>query len=249
MRGSTLVCTAPHVQWLETPEDEQIDSEEALDFMVRVRRKEFKHARPGRFSPSAIGECSRRVLFGFAGAPQQQPDIDNQEMMDHGTWTHLKWQVEGLTMGYMKACEVWAYDADLLTGGSMDAVLVDDSLFELKSAGWSIYNRIVNVDGWPKWENLLQVHAYFILSGMDVASVVMEDRSSGNFHEFRIDRDAKTEKEVYRLLNSYKRYAEDDSLPDMLDMCTQKIGTVYKRCPYRKVCLEAKSISEFGHVK
>jgi hypothetical protein len=130
----------------------------------------------------------------------------------------------------------------------MDAVLVDGSLFELKSAGWSIYQRIVNVEGWPKWENLLQVHNYFILADIDIASVVMENRSSGQFHEFRINRDIKIEKEVLRRLASYRRYYEDDSYPDMLEMCVQKIGTEYKRCPFRKICPMATTISQFGKV-
>ena len=249
LRGTTLVITAPHVQWLETPEDQQIYTPEAIGFVSKVLRREFKHERPGRFSPSAMGECHRRVMFGFAGAPQQQPDIDNQEMMDHGSWTHLKWQAEGLTMGYIVNAEGWVHDKDLMSGGSMDGILEDGSLFELKSAGWSIYARVVNTDGWPKWENLMQVHNYFILSGAEVASVVYENRSSGQFHEFRIPRDIKIEKEVLRRLASYKRFYEEDDLPPMLEMCEQRLGMIYKRCPYREICDGAKSVSQFGFVK
>jgi hypothetical protein len=245
-RGSKLVVTAPHVQWLETPEEQQIYSDEAIDFSAKVLRREFKHERPGRFSPSAMGECHRRVVFGYAGAPGRQPDIDNQEMMDHGSWTHLKWQTEGLTLGYIKEAEMWVHEPDLLSGGSMDGLLSDGSLFELKSAAWQIYNRIVSVDMWPKWENLLQVHNYFLLADIDIASVVYENRSSGTFHEFRISRDLKIEQEVIRRLNSYRRYVEEDELPEVLDLCKAKKGTVYRRCPYRDVCLKATTVSQFS---
>jgi hypothetical protein len=243
-----MVVTAPHVEWLETPEEQQIYSDEAIDFVSRSLRREYKHTRPGRFSPSAMGECARRVVFGFAGAPGKQPNIDNQEMMDHGSWTHLKWQAEGLTLGYITAAEVWVHNEDLLSGGSMDGTLIDGSIFELKSAAWSIYNRIVNIDLWPKWENLLQVHNYMLLNDAVVASVVYENRSSGAFHEFRIPRDSKVEAEVVRRLGSYQRYVEDDVLPDILDLCKQRKGDVYKRCPFRDICLTANSVSEFGYV-
>ena len=249
LTGNKNVVTEPHSRWLQTPEDQQTYSEEAIAFVGAVLRREFKHARPGRFSPSAMGECPRRILLGFAGADQQQPAIDNQEMMDHGSWTHLKWQAEGLTMGYMTEAEAWVHNEDLLCGGSMDAVLHDGSIFELKSAGWSIYRDIVVVDTWPKWNNLLQLHTYYILFDALWGSLVMENRSGGQFHEFRVPRDAKIEAEVLRRLSSYKAYAEEDDLPPVLTDCAKRRGDVYKRCPYRDICLEARSVSEFGHVK
>lgn len=244
--GGKLFVTQPHTEWLERPEQEQVYSEEAITFLGDVLRKKFKHERPGRFSPSAIGECHRRVVFGYAGAPQLPPEMDNQEMMDHGTWTHMKWQAEGLTLGYMKEAEVWVHEPDLLFGGSMDAVLADDSGFELKSAGWNIYNRIVLKEGYPKRENILQDAGYKILKDFSWSSIVYEDRSSGNFHEFRIPRKSEYEDEVLRLLRRYKDFVEDDSLPPILDQCEMRMGMVYKRCPFRKVCLKAKTVSEFG---
>jgi hypothetical protein len=248
-RGNKSVVTIPHVKWMESSEEDKRPSDVAVEHALNVWRGGYKHERAGRFSPSAIGECHRRVCFGFAGAPQLKPAFENQEMMDHGSWIHLKWQVEGLTVGYMTSAEEWVYDKDLLCGGSMDAVLSDGSIFELKSAGWSIYNRIVVVDGWPKWENLMQLGTYFLLADIDMASLVMEDRSSGKFHEFRIPRDAKIEEEVLRRLRSYKSYVEADELPEMLDECRTKRGTTYKRCGYREICEAACSVSQFGKVK
>jgi hypothetical protein len=241
--GNSLLVTQPHVEWLERLEHEQMPSLKAMQYVVRILLRDFKHERSGRFSPSSMGECARRIVFGYAGAPQLPPDIDNQEMMDHGTAAHLKWQIEGLTMGYMTDAEVWVHDEDLLSGGSMDALLHDDSIFELKTAGNFIYNRIVLQERAPKWENLMQVHNYFLLTGADWASVVYEDRSGGQFHEFRIKRDAKIEAEVLRRLRSYKSYVEEDELPPVLDMCEQRIGTQYKRCPYRKICPTVHSVT------
>jgi len=241
--GDDLIVTGPHVRWLERLEHEKQPNLKAMAHVIKVHLGQLKHERPGRFSPSSMGECARRLVLGYAGAPQLPPDIDNQEMMDHGTSGHLKWQIEGLTLGYMTDAEVWVHDPELLSGGSIDATLVDGSIFELKTAGLYVYNKIVLNERWPKWENLLQVHNYFLLTGADWASIVYEDRSGGQFHEFRVERDAKIEAEVLRRLKSYKGYVEADELPPMLDMCEQRIGATYRRCPYRKNCPTVHTVS------
>lgn len=241
--GDNLMVTGPHSEWLERLEVEQRPSPKAMAFAIRALLGDYKHERAGRFSPSSMGECARRLVFGYAGAPQLPPDIDNQEMMDHGTAAHLKWQIEGLTMGYMTEAEVWVDDPDLLVGGSMDAKLHDDSVFELKTAGGFVYNKIVLDQRAPKWENLMQANTYFMLDGADWGSVVYEDRSSGQFHEFRVTRDSKIEKEIIRRLRSYKSYVEADELPPVLPDCEVRVGTVYRRCPFRKICLKTHSVT------
>ena len=82
-----------------------------------------------------------------------------------------------------------------------------------------------------------------LLADRDRASVVYEDRGSGQFHEFRVGRDPEIEKEVLRQLKAFKSYIEADELPPMLDMCEQKMGSVYKRCPYRQDCPRLDSVS------
>ena len=242
--GANLVVTGPHVQWLERLEHEQVPNAKALAFVIRALLHDFKHPRPGRFSPSSMGECPRRIVFEHAGAPQLPPDIDNQEMMDHGTISHLKWQIEGLTMGYMREAEVWVEDPDLWVGGSIDAELADASLFECKTVHPFVYNKIVLDTKKPKWEALLQIGTYFMLHGADWASVVYEDRGGGQFHEFRIERDDKIEREVLRRLKSYKSYVEADELPPQLADCEIKIGTVFRRCAFREICHVPKTYSQ-----
>jgi hypothetical protein len=243
-RGDIKIVTGPHSDWLERLEHEQVPNQKAMNHVIRVLLRQYKHPRKGRFSPSSMGECPRRIIFSFAGAPEMQADINNQEMMDHGSFGHLKWQIEGLTMGYMDEAEKWVYDADLLTGGSIDAVLYDGSLFELKTAAMGVYNRIVVDLREPKYENLLQLAIYFLLTGASWASVVYENRGVGLFHEFRVAADMKIEREVVRRLKSYKRYVEDDALPPMLDNCEQRIGTTYRRCAFREICPIPKKISD-----
>jgi hypothetical protein len=247
-RGTALVVVGPHSEWMERPEEEQVYSEQALQFVMDSLRRKFKHERAGRFSPSALGKCPRRVVFGYAGAPQDPTDLDNQEQADHGSWAHLKWQAEGLTMGYMLDGEVWVHEEELRCGGSMDATLVDDSIFELKTVIWNKFNRIVMVANWPEYEHLLQTAGYMLLADKDNASLVYEDRGSGQFHEFRIPRTNKLEREVLRLLKSYASYVDEDALPPMLPECELRMGNTYRRCPHRTICPKASTVSEFGKV-
>lgn len=252
--GRSYVVTPFHVRWQELPEEEQIYSEEAIAHVARTLRREHKHERSGRFSPSSMGECDRRVLLGFAGAPQAAWDPDNVEMAEHGTWGHLRWQAEGITQGWIPAdmessqAEHWVYDEDLRTGGSMDALMTEGGIFELKTAGWSVFSKIVNVEREPKATNIFQVETYEFLGDVDTASIVYEDRSGGLFHEFRHHRTREGDNRVVKTLNRYNAHADHDDLPPMLADCEMRTGQVYRRCPFRKGCPKATSVSEFGKV-
>lgn len=248
LRGNDLVVTQPHARWLATPEEEQRYSDRAKEHVQKAMSGDFKHPRPGRFSPSSMGKCHRRVMFDYAGAPQHPAKPAMMEMADAGSWSHMKWQSEGLTTGWAKDAEVWVYDSDLRCGGSADAVLTDDSLFELKTANTYVYRRIVDINAWPKSENLLQVAVYLLLLDLQWSSVVYEDRSSGQFHEFRVPRDAARETEALRRLKLYRMYAEDDELPQVLDECKGEGGTTFLGCPYRDICIKSVSVSEHGKV-
>ena len=239
-----LFVTAPHYRWLEKPEHEQMPNQAAIFHLIRVMLMRYKHPRVGRFSPSSIGKCARLVVLGYAGAPEAPPSTELEEIFNHGTKAHIWWQVEGLTEGWMVAAEVWVEDKDLMTGGSMDGLLADDSVFELKSGAPSVFRRVVSDAREPTFDNRLQLETYFMLSGKDYGSLVYEDRAYGNFHEFRVTRDARMEKEVLRRLNSYKRYVEDDVLPPQLEMCEMRTGKVFNECQFRHICHIPNSVSE-----
>ena len=233
---------------MERPEEEQVYSERALQFVLDSLQRKYKHERAGRFSPPSMGKCPRRVVFGYAGARQLPPDIDNQEKMDHGSWTHLKWQVEGLTMGYMTDAEVWVIDPELLLGGSMDAALLDDSVFELKSVIWNDLQP--DRHRWRNWRSTStccrpRLHA---AGRQGPASLVYEDRGSGQFHEFRIGRDRQARAGGAAPAGQLKQLRRGRRAAADAGACEQKVGNIYKRCPFREICPKSSSISEFGKV-
>ena len=242
--GQDLIVTGPHSEWMDLPEEEQFYSDKAVEHVRNALQRKFKIARAGRFSPSSIGKCPRRLLYSHAGAPQAPFEAGTTEIIDHGTWTHLKWQAEGLTMGYMSDAEVWVEDGDLQLGGSMDATLHEGSPFELKSAAPSVFNREVLADGEVREEYLDQLTTYMMLFGADWASLVYEDRAYGNFHEFRIPMDSSRERKVLRTLIDLISMMEADELPEPYDDCVMRRGKIFKGCPYRKVCHKLNTYSE-----
>ena len=241
-----LLVTEYHSQWMELPEDQQVYSEEAIDFVTRWMRREFKHERKGRFSASEIGHsCNRRKLFSYAGAPKIGADLDSLHIMGSGTKGHLFWQMEGLSYPFdspwLQAPEAWVYDPDYRVGGSIDGIIraVGSPPLEIKTVAYGKFNRIQREDA-PEYEHLLQLAVYQWLRNSDRASLVYDDRNTGLFHEFIVARDEKLEAEVIRRLNALNNWVADDLVPPMLDDCEMRQGETYRSCPYRKVCPKIK---------
>lgn len=231
-----LVVVPGHAQWMERPESERTYSPEALQHAMDVLTKAHQHERSGRFSPSSMGECNRKLLFGFVGAPQTQEDNDNLDLMAMGSGDHFWWQLEGLTAGWMKAAEVWVHNAAWHLGGSMDGILVDDSIFELKTMFGTLYDRYVLKEQEPKWQHLIQVECYMRLSGLEKCSLVYQERGGAKFHEFRIERREDAVEEVDFILEQLHDALETNKLPAMLDQCEMRTGKVYRQCSWRKHC-------------
>lgn len=233
--GTSLYVTKKHAEFLETPEYERPRTERVADILRDIYLGKFKHERTGRFSPSSAGGCPRAALFAYQGAPQVGENLDSQDLMSHGTDLHSLWQAEGLEMGWLVEVEKWVYSKELNCGGSIDGIMDDGSLFELKTGAQSVYSKVLKEDQ-AKWEHRMQVEIYFELSGIDIASIVYEERNSGQFHEFRYRSDPATRRQALSWLDTLNDYLALDDMPEMLDDCEMRTGTVYRQCRYRKHC-------------
>lgn len=238
LKEHPLVVTAPHSQWLLDPEELRVHTPEAIQFVADALAGKFKHSRSGRFSPSSIGGCKRKLIYGFEGAPQEPDDIDSPDMMGLGSWGHLKWQCEGISREWIRPgdAELWTFDPDWRVGGSIDAFLYDDSIFELKTLHPFKYTRIIQTENAVQLDHQMQAAVYTLLEGVSMVSVVYEDRSAGAFYEFRMEVDDKLVKMVTDVLDEVNNHVEDATMPPMLDPCTRKTGQAFKQCPYRKHC-------------
>lgn len=252
------IVTGPHQAWIETPEFERPYSPRAIAFVADVLAGKYKHERVGRFSPSSMGTCLRRTAFGFAGAPQMGEDPDSIDLMGLGTWGHLRWQAEGMSWPperpYILDGEVWVHRPELLTGGSMDATLWDGSLFELKTAAFGKFRDVATANE-PYEPHRVQVGVYFILSEaledgpINDASIVYEERATGQFVEFRYERNERDDRAAAAMLQELGNHVADDTLPEMLPECEERRREgqfsktpQWKICPFRKWCPKATKL-------
>lgn len=246
-------------RWLR---NQTLHSSKAVEHSNKVFTGKYQHERKGRLSPSGFaGECDREVLFSFAGAPKIPGPISNEAVMEAGNSDHLRWQMAGLTSGFLSDCEGWSFVEDLRFGGSMDGVGADGSLFELKNTAPHLFKAIATgkgnaVDYATKMvrKHKLQMEAYWLLDELQpnpklqpLGSLVYQDRASKEIFEVRLTPNPERRQEVHAILESFHDWIDIDQLPDLLPGCqavlghverspTEKEQVVFNRCAYRQWC-------------
>jgi hypothetical protein len=239
-----------HLAWLG---DQRPWSPAAQEHARKVFAGEYTHERRGRISPSAIGNaCEREILFSFGGAPEVPAPEESEDVMESGTFEHLRWQMEGLTHPFLISAEGWNHSVELRCGGSMDGVGLDYSLFELKNCAPHLYASISR--GWDYLmeaahkaektgvgsaanyaasmvrKHVTQAETYVLLDSLrseprlsGVVSLVYQDRSSKDVFEMRFTSSAKRQREVHAILASVHEWIDLDELPDMLEGCAKTV--------------------------
>lgn len=227
-----LLVTPRMVEYLSDPANAQgtITNDDLVEVAVSILTDTSNSIRHGRFGSSSRGTCLRSQLFAYVGMPGQvSMDYKLHNVFQDGHYRHLRWQMMGLDAGIFTHVEVpFALPKYNLTG-SIDALNEDEGwLFELKGA----YRIPTEV---PE-KHLLQIHTYFLATGYDRCSYVVEDKASQEWREWVVKRDPKIIDEVRKELNDLNRALETRELPEPLEECRDHEGA-WKKCPYRKHCL------------
>ena len=229
-----------HFEWMRRPESQRAWSPEAIEFAHAVLRGDYRKPRDRRVSPSALGDaCERLLLFGFGGADKEPFPINNAEKMAAGEFHHLRWQMEGLSAGYMDMGEAWVHSPALRCGGSGDGRLDDRSLFELKSTASHLFKALRDQRGSAlnyvmgmHAKHKLQMEAYWLVDEVSAAeegrerllsdwgSLVYQDAGDpSQLLEFRLHSSPSRRAEVNRILEGLHDWIDLNQLPDMLDGC------------------------------
>jgi hypothetical protein len=213
--------------------------------VTKVARQEIRDNSPagdrsvgtGRIRPSNLdSECSRLHVFSWLGAPKMR---GNTILMDDGTQRHYYWQKVGLSAGFLTDIEMKVEVPELAIAGGIDGLMVDGSVFELKTTGPTLYKRAMAARQ-PTRAHLRQTHAYMKALGTKKASIVYEHRSwSVDWHEFRIDFDPVIYQELVDLSHPVIVGVDEHVLPDMLPECQSLSGPTFKGCDYHHICPSA----------
>ena len=139
-----LPVTMRHERWLidgskVTPQAAHF-AQQALNGQVGSSR-----ARAPMFRASGVGSCPRKQIFSRAGVARRETiDGKTANVFLTGNFIHLKWQVAGLSAGWIKQAEVPVDRHDLGYGGTLDGVLDDDTGLEIKSINTRGFSMVMD---------------------------------------------------------------------------------------------------------
>ena len=237
-----LVVSPRHDQWMRENGDAKY-SPTAIRFAEEQFRAQQRE-RKGTISASSLGSCRRRQIFGFLGWFQLPPTGKTAAIFHNGTFMHIRWQMAGLTEGWMAQAEVPVGDNALDMSGTMDGVAYDGSIVELKSCNSNAFRR-VNTFGVNE-EHVFQVGTYGVATGRDKAVVIYEDKDTQEYREFVVPIDDSLTHAVRKISEKVWGYIERKELPEPLALCEEKTGYRYNSCPYRDRCLKTR---DYAHAE
>ena len=236
---SDLVVSARHEKWL-SENSNPVYSEKALDFAVDALEAQAKpRDRRGTISASSLGYCRRKQQFTYIGMPELPPTPKTAGIFQNGTFMHIRWQMAGLTEGWMRDAEVPVGRNDYGLSGTQDGIADDDSVIELKSTNSNGFNRVMTFG--PLGGHPFQVGTYVLTTGAEKGVLIYENKDTQDFKEFVLYRDDLPLDEIEVINDKLWEKVAGQELLDMLPECEIKTGYKYAGCPFRNVCPAMKS--------
>lgn len=232
-----LPITVRHERWLAANSNATY-SQAALEFAAKALAHDVGGARKRNrtFRASGLSSCERKRILQYLRVPErEQVESKTANIFHTGNFVHLKWQMAGLTEGWLVEAEVPHDSEELNFGSTFDGILYDGSGCEIKSINSRGYSNVMTYG--PKPEHIMQVHGYMLLRpDIDKFSILYENKDNQEWREFRVQRSeaiiATVTEEIARL-NGYLR---DQELPPMLGPCVEKTGYTYRGCAFRDNC-------------
>lgn len=242
LQGSELPITMRMERWLTTNSNATY-SAKALKFAQLALSNQVggSRARRNPLRSSSTGQCRRRQVLRAAGHPEDTEISSRVANIFHtGNMLHLKWQMAGLTEGWLAEAEVPKDRDDLLFGGTLDGILWQGSGLEFKSINNRGYTMVQSARA-PREDHIRQVHGYFVLDEkIKNFSVVYENKDNGEWREYVVERDEDLIDEILIELKELKAYLEDKILPPIKPKCLEREGMEYRSCPFKDSCLTMK---------
>lgn len=238
VKSKNLPITLRHDKWLNE-NSSPVWTDQALAFAQSVLSHDVggDRRRSTRYRSSSLGYCERQqVLKAASVRGRDHIDSTLSNIFATGNFMHLKWQMMGLTEGWLVKAEIPIDAPELNFGGTIDGEVYDGSLFEFKTINDRGFKDVYS--NGPKRNHVLQAHGYMLLGGYTHVSFVYENKGDGEWKEFRVERDDETDAEVRRIIATLNESYETEELPPVKSRCVDKDGYEYRNCPFRDVCLD-----------
>jgi hypothetical protein len=231
--GPDLIVSQRHEAWMQDADNHRY-SMRAMEFAYAQLNKADRE-RKGTISASSLGECKRYQQFTFIGMPRLKPDAKNMAKMQNGSFMHLRWQMEGLTEGWLRHAEVAVKSDAYHLMGTMDGVLYDSSILELKSINSNGFSRVSTFG--PLVPHLYQMATYMLCSGEDKGVFIYENKDTQEYTEIVVGPDDLPMTEMVNRAEEMWQSTQIEELSEPLSDCMDQKGWKYNSCPYRDRCL------------
>lgn len=228
-----LVISRRHEEWVSANDHPEY-SAKALAFAAEQLAGKDR-VREGTISASSLGECKRYQQFVFLGFPKLPPDAKNAAKMHNGSFMHLRWQMEGLTEGWLQHAEVPVHSDAYGLMGTMDGINYNGSILELKSINVNGFSR-VGAFG-PLIPHLFQMATYMLCSGIEQGVFLYENKDTQEYHEIVVQPEDLPITEAVMAAEDMKKSLEAQKLYEPLGDCMDQKGWKYNSCPFRDRCL------------
>ena len=235
LKTSNLPITMRHERFLS--QGDPVFSPEALQFAQDVLSGQVggNRKRERLWRASGAGRCLRERMFARIGVPEARgTNSQLQNIFNNGNFAHLRWQMAGLTEGWLIGVEIPADHHEMGVGSTLDGMIWDESILEFKSINDRGFRMVC--DYGAKHPHKMQLHYMFLTTGRTAGSIVYENKNSQDWREERVLLDPEIMADVHRELDALKAGWENKSLPPMKPNCETREGAEYRNCAFRDLC-------------
>jgi hypothetical protein len=170
------------------------------------------------------------------------PSPKTAGIFQNGTFMHIRWQMAGLTEGWLLAPEVPVGQNDFRLSGTMDGVLYEDSIVEFKSINSNGFRSVLSFG--PKEQHMYQGATYALVTGREKVVFVYEDKDTQEYKEIVKSAAELPMAEAAMSAQITWDLIDRKELAEPLDQCCAGEGWMFNSCPFRKQCLKIQSWQE-----
>lgn len=234
--ATDLIVTPPLEKFLIQNPNLVVDSKVARQ-MARVMSTPQRDRRYS-WSASSAGLCPRRQELAFLGVQVPytiEPQL--QQVFNNGTWVHLRWQATLLTAGILDAIEVRVTRPSLTARCSMDGMgTVQQGLYQGEPFGFELKGRndyayTQQMSRGVDEKTRRQVDFEFMLSGLELFSIVNENKNNQGWTEWVFTRDRARIRVALDEVKGLNKAIDTMRLDPMLPECRKRDGE-FKKCPF-----------------
>lgn len=240
-----MVVSLRHDAWVKDNSN-PVFSDQALAWGAQELINQGKpRDRRGTVSASSSGKCARRQQFTYLGMPEDQWDSKSASIVLNGTFVHIRWQMAGLTEGWLAQAEVPLPKNDYRLSGTMDGLCYDGTVLEVKSCNDRAFSRVMTF-GVQK-EHEFQGATYLLTTGRERVSFIYENKNTQDFCEKVLTRDELPMETVQIRTQALWAQIEKQQLVEPLPQAYDNKPPC-SWCPFKSKCLKMNSWSQAKEV-